>query len=618
MQAQRSFSGSTSELEGIYRRLSSGLRITKASDDAGGLAVASGLQVDTKVYGQGLRNINDGISLLNIADQSIGELTNIVSRIQELAAQSSNGTVSNSQRDAIDQEAQALSKEFSRIIKQTEFNDKKLLNYDFGDLSLQTGYGTSANITSDLGGVVGDRTYESADLLYTGTAPYYMIEGDFNGDGNLDLASGDQTANTIDILLGQGDGTFTSGGSFATAGSRVLHVNTADFNNDGILDLQATNTTSGSVSILLGVGDGTFGAATTYSVGTSPFSSVIGDFNNDGNLDIISASDTANHSILTGNGDGTFNAATTFASGGSAQSFDLAAGDFNGDGNLDISFVEAGSSVDVYTMLGNGDGTFGSTSIVTTTTQAFFLDIGDLNGDGIEDMVTGNAGGTGSVGVYLGVGDGTFTHSKDLASTSKINEIKIRDLDGDGNMDVVAGTFPGSSIFAYFGDGNGSFSTATTIGSIVDSIGLVVADFTNDGVNDVAVASNTDKTISLIQSNTTSGTAALTSFDLSTQYGATTAIPMLERKLDSLTLQRSEIGAYMNRLGYAASNLSQIKESTLTAANQILDADIAYETASLVKYNIIQQAAASVMTQANLQASLVLDLISFDRDRDNK
>ena len=105
IQAQRRLADATDSLSNIFARLSSGQRINKASDDAAGLAIADDLHVKTRVYTQAIRNGNDGISLLNISDSANENVAGIITRIRELAEQSANGTYSNKQRDAIDNEA---------------------------------------------------------------------------------------------------------------------------------------------------------------------------------------------------------------------------------------------------------------------------------------------------------------------------------------------------------------------------------------------------------------------------------------------------------------------------------------------------------------------------------
>jgi len=107
--AQRRLGEADSALSKTFERLSSGQRINRASDDAAGLAIADDLKAKGRIYTQGIRNGNDGISLLNIADSAIDALTGVVTRIRELSEQSANGTYSNQQRAALDAEAQALS-----------------------------------------------------------------------------------------------------------------------------------------------------------------------------------------------------------------------------------------------------------------------------------------------------------------------------------------------------------------------------------------------------------------------------------------------------------------------------------------------------------------------------
>ena len=113
---------SGASLSRLFEQVSSGRRINRASDDAAGLAVASGLNVQSRIYAQGVRNLSDGTSLLSIADQALGQLSNIVNRQLELAEQAANGVLSNTQRESLNLEAQALSEEYNRIIETTTFN----------------------------------------------------------------------------------------------------------------------------------------------------------------------------------------------------------------------------------------------------------------------------------------------------------------------------------------------------------------------------------------------------------------------------------------------------------------------------------------------------------------
>ncbi len=171
IQAQRRLGETTSSLGKIYERLSSGQRINTASDDAAGLAIANDLNSKNRVYTQAIRNGNDGISALNIADSALENLTSVVTRIRELAEQSANGTYSNKQRAALDQEAQALKAEFFRISKTTTFNGVKLFDGSLGSgLRLQLGYGVEGSINTSVGGAIGTGAFAASTSFTGGTA----------------------------------------------------------------------------------------------------------------------------------------------------------------------------------------------------------------------------------------------------------------------------------------------------------------------------------------------------------------------------------------------------------------------------------------------------------------
>jgi flagellin len=153
LKAQRRLSEGTSALTKSYEQLSSGQRINQASDDEAGLAIATALNSRAKVYGQAVRNANDGLSLYAIADSAVSSLTDINTRLQELASQAANGVYSTTQRQAMDAEAQALSQEYFRISRAAQFNGQRLFDGSMSNgLTLQLGYGTSGTISGSVGG----------------------------------------------------------------------------------------------------------------------------------------------------------------------------------------------------------------------------------------------------------------------------------------------------------------------------------------------------------------------------------------------------------------------------------------------------------------------------------
>jgi hypothetical protein len=261
-----------------------------------------------------------------------------------------------------------------------------------------------------------------------------MIASDFNGDGKPDLAGVD--VNGLHVWLGNGDGTFQAQMDFTAGpnGSQSWALAAGDFNGDGKLDLAVANApdeagSSGSVSILLGNGDGTFQSHVDYALGTSGLSSVaVGEFNGDGNLDLVS-----NSVILLGNGDGTFGSPQPLPATAGGQ---IITADVNGDGKLDLIELSP-KSVGVSILLGNGDGTFQSAVNYADPNNASTGVVADFNADGKLDLAVANNSAPGSASIFLGNGDGTFQSPTDFSTGPQPNSLAVADFNGDGRTDLA-------------------------------------------------------------------------------------------------------------------------------------------------------------------------------------
>lgn len=190
--AQRNLDSSTATLNTSYERLSSGLRINRARDDAAGLAIAESLKADSKIASVAIRNANDGISIISIADQAIGQIGNVLTRLAELAEQSANGVYANTQRSALANEFNALASEIERIAFTTTFNGLRLLSGG-GSVVFQVGFNAASTSQVSYTGV--EATLDALGLANAGTSAltYSIID-------SSDLASQSAARNALDAI----------------------------------------------------------------------------------------------------------------------------------------------------------------------------------------------------------------------------------------------------------------------------------------------------------------------------------------------------------------------------------------------------------------------------------
>ncbi|HYA18576.1 MAG TPA: FG-GAP-like repeat-containing protein [Bryobacteraceae bacterium] len=264
------------------------------------------------------------------------------------------------------------------------------------------------NVTILLGNGSGGFTATAASPIAAGSEPAGITVSDFNADGIQDLAVANFGDSTVTVLLGNGSGGFTPAtGSPVATGTNPSSLASGDFNGDGNPDLAIANYGSNNITVLLGNGSGGFTAAagSPFSAGNEPSWIVVGDFNGDGKPDIATANyGSSNATVLLGNGSGGFTAAASspFATGSSTYS--LVVGDFNGDGFEDLAVTNAGAS-NVTLLLGNGSGGFtaASTSPYPVGSAPIQIAAADFNGDGLLDLVTANESSSNAT-VLLGVG----------------------------------------------------------------------------------------------------------------------------------------------------------------------------------------------------------------------
>jgi len=211
--AQRSLAQSTSGLQTAFERLSSGLRINRAMDDAAGLAIAENLKADARIAQVAMRNASDGISIVAIADGAIASITSVLSRLAELAEQSANGVYGNDQRSALSLEFTALMSEIERIAHTTEFNGLNLLSGG-GTVTFQVGFdGTSLSQVSYTGV---QATLQALGLAAPGTSNQI-----FSIVGATDLASQSASRLALDAIQSAITSVTRNRGTLGAAESRL-------------------------------------------------------------------------------------------------------------------------------------------------------------------------------------------------------------------------------------------------------------------------------------------------------------------------------------------------------------------------------------------------------------
>jgi len=531
-------------------KLSSGYRINRAGDDAAGLSISEKMRGQIRGLDQASRNAQDGISMIQTAEGALNESQAILQRMRELSVQSSNGTLTSEDRDALQNEVTQLKSEIDRIGNTTEFNTQKLLN---GSLE---GAGGGAGLTSAavFRGTKGSLTGADASGVDASGADFSQTDALVIDGEKIDIEwSKLLTDDEKDILETDYSGTMDAQQSAKIRDILEGAINEAiDNSGTGVSHVEVTDATAGTFKIEssikgtdsrveLYIGDGATATAKLADGTDAAGSNSV--------LDLFAGAgaEMAAGAVTTTYGDWKTNIATT-------------AGDT-------FTTVYAGQQFQV-TMTGTA-----SDSSLSTLATEFQTQIN------LEVTAWNTAAG-------LSDGDEGFLEDVIVRATS------------DGRLEFEAPS------------GELQLKEEANM-TILDDQGLSEAAIEEAGAGSVTfqIGANKDQEINFSIGDMRSSALGIGGVDISSAESASAAITTLDAAISSVSSQRGKLGAVQNRLEHTIKNLDTSAENLQASESRIRDVDMAQEMMEFTKNNILQQAAQAMLAQANQAPQGVLQLL---------
>ncbi len=597
LNAQRNLNSSGSRLATSLQRLSSGMRINSAKDDAAGLAIANRMTAQINGLNQAARNANDGISLAQTAEGDLGAITKSLQRIRELAVQSANATNSATDRSALQQEVSQLIAEMDRTAVASAFNGVQLIDGSFTSQQFQVG--ANAGQTIDVAAIASART---ADLGQRDTATLANTTA-----VTADLAAGELTVNGVDVGAVSGD---------ALAIANAISATSVD------VTATATNVQTG---ITFNDVVGTAGVSVTTAT-YNPGALTAGvDTDNDGQFQLTfdtgDAGEVLTVTTAAGNAAGAAELQTAFVAAGFVADGTGTVAGYTLDLGAQANIADAITNGTLSVQRADGDNfTFTEDATVGgawATTSPTFAAAPAASTDGVEAVTavaptyTLTVDGT-ALDLTAAGSDGTITAAEigtaingltGYTSSGTGTSLDITKADGSNIVLVEAGA--DSDAAEGLAGGVGGAGVTSTLRGVVNSIASSGADLVIGGTapGDAGLTAGTTNL-----SGTLGGTT-IAATDISTVAGANAAIISVDAALDTINSSRAQLGAIQSRFESVVSNLSVTAENLSAARSRIQDADFAAETAALTKDQILQQAGISILAQANSQPQLVLSLL---------
>jgi len=358
------------------------------------------------------------------------------------------------------------------------------------------------------GSALAQMSFDPAVSFGVGNQPDSVAAGDYDGDGDADLAVTTDNPDKIDLLLNNGDGTYAAGGSVILPNSSSPgELIAADLDGDGDVDLAVVLRDFQQVMTVVNTGGGTFSLGATAPVGDRAIGMTAADHDGDGDIDLAVANRDANTAtVLTNDGAGTFSSSTVNV-GDEPRA--AAFVDIDGDGLLDLA-VSNHDSRSISLFRNSGGFSPAGTLSVGAQLRPEGISSADLNGDGRDDLaVATNGNGLNNATVFLNTGGAFGAPANYPTGGQDTSGIRIADFDCDGMPDLATRNTDSATI-SILPNLGGTFGAATQLGSGADPDGFIAADLDGDGDPDLAVANKSPNTVSVIINQTCEAGAVAT------------------------------------------------------------------------------------------------------------
>ena len=673
MNAQRNLDVSGAGLQTALQRLSSGLRINSAKDDAAGLAISERMTSQIRGLDQATRNANDGISLVQTAEGAVSGMSDNLQRLRELSLQASNATNSAADRQMIQAEVSQLVTEIDRVASMTEFNGMKLLDGSFASKAFQVGANANQTIsvsmdsarTTKLGSTVtasltaanNGTAMASADLILNGvTVGASLASSDNASTGTAIASSGIAKAAAINAVSANSgvtasiNKTTAAGASMTIAagtGTMVINgVTTAtitlggvDATTDRVAVINAINAKSGQTgvvasdsglntsgvtltaldgrNIVVGAFGSSSGSFISATIGITESTTSYGTFTLSSAKDIVvsGSSSIANAGMSAGN----YKTQVAYASTTTGIGAAFAASDFKINGAI------VGASLTTSDTASTAGNSFSSISKVAAI-NAVSAQTGvyaSVNATKSTGASMSAADGTGTI-VINGVTTGLITVTSDAVASRNAVVSAINAKSGQtGVVATDSGTSTGgvtlnsvdgrNIVVGLLNSSSGSF-IAATVGITASTTSYGTFTLSSAKAFDIEAGSTgaTMTSKGMLQLGTYgSGKTgqSLSSLDVTTVKGANDAITAVDNALNTLLDMRANLGAAQSRFTSTVSSLGNAAENLSSARSRIRDTDFAAETAKLSRGQILQQAGVAMLAQANALSNNVLALL---------